>query len=235
METGNGIVIFSASPNGLDMKSSHFVMTLSLVSSFVALCVLYIDIPVALTVQRIIGGSVAVKYTHDIPDLLLILVIIMTTFSLLGYIIGKLRKWNDATTMFFQLVACSMPVSYVAKSLTKLAFGRINTREWLLRPDLYSFHWFHGDRNFHGFPSGHTMIFATLSAAVWRYFPRYRNFCGLFMFFLSTALVITNYHFFSDVIAGIYFGILVESCIYHLLHLTHRGEYPAEDRQLPDR
>ena len=96
-------------------------------------------------------------------------------------------------------------------ALLKFIFGRVNTREWLAKPELYGFHWFHGSGFGGGFPSGHMAVFTALVAAMWRYYPRYRPLYLILSLLLAAALIATNYHFLGDVIGGAYLGILVEA------------------------
>ena len=103
------------------------------------------------------------------------------------------------------------------KSLAKFVFGRVNTRVWLEQPDLYGFHWFQRRQGCEGFPSGHMVVIVTLLAVLWRLYPKQRPWCLLLGLLLGAALVATDYHFLSDVLAGAYLGALVEAVIFRLL------------------
>jgi membrane-associated phospholipid phosphatase len=118
----------------------------------------------------------------------------------------------------------AVPAAYVVKSFLKYVFGRTTTRYWLLKPDLYGFHWFHGGGFYAGFPSGHMAVFTALTASLWRLYPHYRAICAIFLLILAFPLIETNYHFLSDVIAGAYLGVIVEACTYKVLK-------PAANRQ----
>ena len=92
---------------------------------------------------------------------------------------------------------------------------------WLQKPQLYGFHWFHGGGFYDGFPSWHMAVFAALIAALWRFYPRCRSICLFFLLALASALIVTNYHFLGDVLAGAYLGVLVEEVSYRLLLRQH--------------
>jgi membrane-associated phospholipid phosphatase len=109
----------------------------------------------------------------------------------------------DTHTRFFQLVAITIPLTYFLKSTLKHSVDRIDTRFWLRHPGFKEFHWFHGGGNYTSFPSGHMAVFMALVIALWRFYPRHH-------------LIMTNYHFISDVIAGAYLGFLVN-------YFTHLG------------
>jgi membrane-associated phospholipid phosphatase len=95
------------------------------------------------------------------------------------------------------------------KMILKWIFGRTEAHNWLFHPERYGFHWFAGSEGYLGFPSGHMMVFTPLFLALWDFFPRYRVYYVTVWLFLGIALIVTEYHFLSDVAAGIYVGILI--------------------------
>ncbi len=182
---------------------------------FVVTCVMYLDITVASYVRKLaLNGTIWQKCSSDIPDTLLLMVCAITLMAAVCYLRRKKHGIYDANTMFLHLIMYTAPASYVIKSLLKYIFGRVNTREWLMKPELYGFHWFQGGEGFSGFPSGHMAVFTALAVSLWRYYPGYRPVCIIFLLALALALIITNYHFLSDVIAGAYAGVFAEFCVY---------------------
>jgi membrane-associated phospholipid phosphatase len=123
----------------------------------------------------------------------------------------------DNSAITYKMLAITAPVSFIAKTYFKYVFGRITTREWLLAPSDLGFHWFSGLERFSGFPSGHMAVFTALIAVLWRLQPRFRPTYLVVLMLLAMALIATNYHFFSDVIAGAYLGLLVEVCIFQIV------------------
>ena len=55
-------------------------------------------------------------------------------------------------------------------------------------------------------------VFTALIIALWRFYPRYRPAYAGFLSVLALALIVTDYHFLSDVIAGAYLGLIVHFC-----------------------
>ena len=185
-----------------------------LIVIIVTLSNFFIDADLALFVDRTFyGNSHWSRYTSAIPDVLFAAVCVITTVAALAYFYRIRKGIYDAATRFFLLVAAAVPASFALKFVLKWVFGRINTRVWLHQPHLYGFQWFHGGRNFEGFPSGHMLVITTFAAALWRLYPRYRSGYLLFLLLLAGALIATNYHFFSDVVAGAYLGVVVEMVI----------------------
>jgi membrane-associated phospholipid phosphatase len=64
-------------------------------------------------------------------------------------------------------------------------------------------------------------VFTVLAAALWRFYPRYKFLYLLLVLVLAIALITTNYHFLSDVIAGAYLGVIVGILTYKLLDKQH--------------
>lgn len=189
-----------------------------LLTPIIVVCVYFVDLPVALFVKsRLYANAGWSEMTSDLPDLLSIVVLFSMLVSLLVYLVRTRKGLYDDTTAFFKLVLWISPSSYLVKTLLKIAFGRVNTRHWVLEPDMYGFHWFQMLKGCEGFPSGHMLVIGALLAAAWRFYPRTRALCLATATLLGIALVATNYHFVSDVIAGAYLGMLVEAVAFTLL------------------
>ena len=181
-------------------------------------CNYLIDAQAALIIQRVLyGNRYWVEATGNIPDLLLPAVSCIALSGWMIYLVRKRSGLHDALTDLALVVSWSLPTSYICKTLLKFVFGRVNTRQWLLDSSLYGFHWFHGTGVFNGFPSGHMVVFTTFASALWRIYPRYRGFYAGVLLLLGVALIATNYHFVSDVIAGAVVGIMVEAAVVNLL------------------
>ena len=138
-------------------------------------------------------------------------VIIISALSCLAYLFRKYKHEYDKRTYLLKLVAVSLPVSFMVKTVLKDVFGRVETRIWLQHSQQYGFHWFHGGFRFDGFPSGHMVVFTTLFAAIWRIYPKYKKLLVVLLVVLGTLLIATNYHFLSDVVCGTYLGFLIET------------------------
>jgi len=189
-----------------------------LLTPIILLCVHFIDLPVASFVKnRLYSNAGWSRMTSDLPDLLFVVVLVSMLVSLLVYQVRSRRGIFDRSTAFAKLVLWIAPSSYLVKTLLKMVFGRVNTRCWLQEPELYGFHFFQMREGCEGFPSGHTLVIVTLLAALWRFYPGTRPLCLAAATLLGIALVATNYHFVSDVLAGAYFGVLLEAVAFRLL------------------
>lgn len=170
----------------------------------------FLDERVALWVDHLLRSDPRLsQYTSGIPDLLLPAVLVLSVAMWAMYLRRVRRGSRDDRTRFFLLSGTALPVAYVTKLMLKYLFGRMNTRAWLENPVDRSFHWFHGGGEYSSFPSGHMAVFTTLAVACWLFFPKHRVACLAVMIAVGFALVATDYHYLSDVIAGGYLGLVV--------------------------
>ncbi len=183
---------------------------------------LYLDIRLAEFVTELVGfGRLTSARVSDLPDLLLLMVCVVTVVSWTGRLVLSRKSVESFNLEFLEYIGCAVPLAFILKQVLKELFGRTNTRFWLLHPDQFGFHWFHGGGDFSAFPSGHMAVFAVLLMGVSRYFPRLTPVCSAFLFALALALVITQYHFFSDIVAGLYLGLIVDSLTRQGLSFLH--------------
>ena len=169
----------------------------------------FLDAWIALLIMKLIKSSYLLQTSiSDIPDLLFLLVCTGSGFLWSRYLILKHRGVVNDQARFCQLAGSTVLLAYFLKWFFKIVFGRINTRAWLANPVSDNFHWFHGGGDYSGFPSGHMAVFTAFFAAVWLMYPRYRSISVGLMLGLAVALIITDYHFLSDVIASAYLGLL---------------------------
>lgn len=204
--------------NGPCRINGKWIGATLLLTPLLILCVRFLDVPVALYVKsHLYSNTRWSKLTGNLPDLLLMVVLLSTSVAFSVYLFRSRKGIFDAATGFAKLVAWAAPASFVAKHLLKTVFGRITTRHWLQNPDLYGFQWFQRRPGFEGFPSGHMLVIVTLLAALWRFYPTSRPLCFAAAVLLGVALVATNYHFVSDVVAGAYLGLLVEAIAFRML------------------
>lgn len=176
----------------------------------VVLSVRYLDLGIATLIAEHMGRKFLFSHgVSNLPDQLLIFVIVASTFCWSGYFFLAHRGIYDRRSLFCQITGTSLPLAFAAKGILKWAFGRTDTRMWLTEPNLYAFHWFHGGQGFQGFPSGHMLVLTPLFLALIDFFPRHRLPVLVAWSGLGLALMITEYHFLGDVLAGACFGFLV--------------------------
>ena len=189
---------------------SKLVYGTAVATVLTALCVGGLDVHLADFILERTGRAFLFSRTvSSLPDLLLVTVIAVCSVSWAGYFLLSKTRTSDRRIRLFLVLGTSLPIAFLSKVLLKWIFGRVDTRVWLLHPETYSFHWFHGGLNFEGFPSGHMLVLTPLFLAGWNYFPRLRPVVLAAWLGLAVALLLTEYHFLGDLIAGSYLGYLI--------------------------
>ena len=189
------------------MRSSalaRWVGALFLCAIVVALCVEFVDRPVALFVN----GHLAAKNSLAMPLDLVLLFVPLGAIAVLGsgsaVIAGRsLPRSAEATMLAGFSVTLALACNFF---LLQPGFGRIDITTYLAHPNLYGFAPFHG-RSGRGFPSGHTSIAASFLLVFWFFYPRARILIGAAIGAEMIGLVLTSSHFVSDVVGGLFVGV----------------------------
>ena len=188
------------------------ILSCSLISAALILFgYFYLDSRLAEFVSEKVGtGFLLSERISNLPDLLLMLVIVITAGSWTGRLYLAAKHVNGPISNFLEHIGLAVPAAFISKHFLKQLFGRMNTRMWILHPDRFGFHWFQGGGDFSSFPSGHMAVFTALMLGIGRYSPRLRPACAAVLFVLAAALIVTEYHFFSDIVAGVYLGLVID-------------------------
>jgi len=94
-----------------------------------------------------------------------------------------------------------------AKDELKWLFGRPWPDTWLTY-HIYALHPFTDSQSFGAFPSGHTSYIAAPLCVLWAMEPRARPAAAFLIGLVMAGLVLADYHFLADVLAGLIVGIL---------------------------
>ncbi len=203
--------------------------------SLVLLGYWYLDIRLAELVSQKLGFNFLLsREISNIPDLLLLLVCIVTVASWAARLYLARKPLESLDPSFFEYLGLAVPFSFLLKHFLKEFFGRAHTRDWLINPNDYNsaFHWFQGGGELTGFPSGHMAVLATMMLGIGRFFPQLRLACAGLLFLIALSLILTEYHFFSDVVAGTYVGIIVDFLTWNGISFLRRpGSTTSVQRQ----
>lgn len=189
-------------------KNKNIFATIALFA-ILSLSLLFIDLPLATWIGNYLKVNFPLARSSNIPDTLFIIVVILTILSWMGNFYLTRLKIFDQRTYACRITGTILPISYGLKVILKWLFGRTDTRTWLSDPSQYGFHLFAGTEGSQGFPSGHMLVFSPLFMVLWQLYPRYRLYCVALWILLGTSLVLTEYHFLSDVLAGAYVGVFL--------------------------
>ena len=182
----------------------------------VALCYFFVDRPVAYFVHdQDFGRYPVLKWLTYPPPILerwspLVLVILVIRRS--G---GPFHRCEQTL-----LAACvSLIIAGQFRETLSYGFGRYWPETWiennpsLIRDGAYGFHPFHTGVIYRSFPSGHTTRSVAIAAVVWIAYPRWRGLCVLAPAAVASGLLLMDYHFVGDVVAGAFLGALVGAYI----------------------
>jgi membrane-associated phospholipid phosphatase len=168
----------------------------------VTICIAWLDIPIALAflsnANRFVGLGAGLSSA----------VLVAGESSLIAMLaIARITRGNLPDFAKALFVACGASLSsFVANDyFLKFVFGRENPSVLLqgIPPHLFSF--FHGDRN-SSFPSGHMVMATAFAVALIRLQPRTRPYLVVMLCIGAIALLVGDWHFAGDIIAGVFVG-----------------------------
>lgn len=187
----------------------HWLLWLVLCALAVVACLLYADQLLA------IFFDVHLRHTQLWESLnhtlsVLALVVVIALFFLLGCGIWaasgrRLAPWTQRPL----LCSWSAMFAVAAEIIFKRIFGRIPPDPGYIQHHLYGFRFFHSDQLLGSFPSGTAAVSAAIVSVLWIVAPKSRVVGSLVVAVLSALVVVMNYHWLSDVIAGVFLGVSV--------------------------
>jgi membrane-associated phospholipid phosphatase len=203
-----GGALRNATMSDLQKWIASFVLTVALV----VICYLWIDRPVALLAHDAHRLNFLIELQHRMP-------LIMSPLGGLALLVLAVRALmrRPLTRPYVVILLCAVSFFIVEglKTYLKIVFGRTWPESWMgphisfIRDGAYGFHPFHGGPAYTAFPSGHIAAICAIVFVLWACYPKFRPFYALFVLVTAVALVVSNLHFVSDVIAGVFLGISV--------------------------
>jgi membrane-associated phospholipid phosphatase len=116
----------------------------------------------------------------------------------------KLSRRGEAVL----LASASALLGFVANNLLlKPLFGRQTVDYFFFKPEQSGFFPFDGSWK-GSFPSGHMVIVAAIVTVLWHFFPRFYAIYIAALICAASLLVVGEWHFVSDTIAGMIWGSL---------------------------
>ncbi|HLH10677.1 MAG TPA: phosphatase PAP2 family protein [Methylovirgula sp.] len=190
--------------------SSHLFLwcgALALTSAFIVLSVNFLDRPISHLGEGLLGRLALVDKFTQTPSFFDPLVLLTLAVFLFRRIIARPFDRLDAACL---IAAASLLLTDFTVDKLKYVFGRTWPKyadPSFIRNSVYGFHPFHSGHAYHSFPSGHTAaVYAALSV-LWIFYPRFRVLYSVVAIGIAAVLILANYHFLSDVVAGGFLGI----------------------------
>ena len=171
----------------------------------IVLCVFFVDRPAAIVATHFFWKARHLRVPLDSLLLLIPLGALSILVAGLTTMLGKSISHRAETLVLagFSLMwatACNF-------FLLQPAFGRSSPVQFLIHHDDYRFAWLQGHGGT-GLPSGHAVIAASYLMTIWFRHPRTRIAVGSIIAAVMIGLVLAEWHFVSDTLAGLLEGTL---------------------------
>jgi membrane-associated phospholipid phosphatase len=187
----------------------NWLLTFAATAIAVVVCIAYIDRPVAEFLDRHFRHTTTWAWLdRALAPLDLVVVAAMLFLFLSGAFAVSGRRFGSwARTPLL----CSWAAMWAtaADIILKHIFGRAGPDPTYIQNHLYGFRLLHGGPHWESFPSGTAAISAAIVSVLWIVMPRWRVIGALIVALLCAAVVITNYHWVADVIAGAFLGMSI--------------------------
>lgn len=179
----------------------NWLVALALCAVIVGICIHFVDIPTAKFVHSM-PWTQALRVQHaGIPVMVVLAAIIVLAlggYALAGRPLSRLAQATMLAALSLGWAVC------ITELLLKPLFGR-STPDDLIATGLSSFSWFNGTMD-SSFPSGHAVQIASVASVLWMTYARWRPIYALLAGGIMLILVLGNWHFVGDVVAGAFIG-----------------------------
>jgi membrane-associated phospholipid phosphatase len=175
-----------------------FVATLLIVGLLIG----YVDVPLATFCLRFSHHIEGLGQGLGSPILVAGEITVMAILAIARIARGELSEKSKAV---FVAAATSLSAFVANDYVLKMIFGRKNPFHYFHDGVASQFIFFHGDQQ-SSFPSGHMVLATAFAATLMRVYPRSSPTFVLLLLVGALALVIGNWHFAGDVVAGTFVG-----------------------------
>jgi membrane-associated phospholipid phosphatase len=182
--------------------------------------ILWIDKPLAIFINehhfdqwRIF--NLATEYLLILLTFIILVIIFIKSWQSLGY------KAIFIVIYFYLTQMVTMKFKHVLK----IVFGRYWPKTWfhnnlsLIHDGVFGFNWWHGYNNFGSLPSGHSTYLGFCFIWLVTLMPKLRWLGYIFLLILPFSLIILDYHFLGDCLAGLSLGFSAGYLSIYLLNL----------------
>lgn len=181
----------------------------SLSTLAVLLCMARVDLPVAAFVSARLRRGPLFEITSSALGTLSLVAVLAPGFlvaSGMAVLSGRrISRFMRTLLVSSWSVVWALSATIVLKRL----FGRSSIDPLHLARSVYDFHPLGGGWGHEAFPSGTTTIASAILSVLWIRLPPSRFPGACLLAIVSAALVATNSHWISDIVAGVFFGTTI--------------------------
>ncbi|MGA7713023.1 MAG: phosphatase PAP2 family protein [Rhizomicrobium sp.] len=183
------------------------------VSSAVLASVYFIDLPLAHAMAKLDWFQALLAEAPVEFPLMKVLAGVAVLVGISYLAAGKpMPKWAEAGMLMGLAMVLSLCLT---EFVLKPVFGRTHPFDYL-QSGQYGFYWFHTGDMFGSFPSGHSDQAMSIASVLWIFYPRWRWIYVALLSLLASALMIGEWHFLSDIIAGGFIGTVAGALMMRL-------------------
>jgi membrane-associated phospholipid phosphatase len=186
----------------------QMLIGLAVTAALVAVTYFYVDRPVTFYFRDHAPDHGHLKWVTRLPETLLVL---SPVVLVAGLIRRRSAPWTRPQKAAVAAAASTL-LTAPAVALLKITFGRycpelaIAKGPSLLHGGAYGFNLFHAGAAYWAFPSGHTACTLSALSVAMIALPGWRLLWWSVAGLVAAVLVVLNYHFVGDVIAGAFLG-----------------------------
>jgi membrane-associated phospholipid phosphatase len=196
---------------------------------FVLLSVIWLDRPIAYFVHDAFGQYIFVRSFTGTPSFFSPLAVLVFFIFVARRLV--LRPFGRLDVALI-LADASIILAKLLVAPLKIAFGRTWPQYHmpsLIGDGTYVFEFFHANPSFESFPSGHMASICALLAVFWLWYPAYWPIYTIAIIGMAAGLIIGNYHFLSDVIAGAFVGCATAVLLVHIYESGRASSLKVDD------
>jgi len=189
-------------------KIAFRIWLLAFVATAVAVvvCIAYVDRPVAQFFDAHLRRTTAWVWLDRAlaPLDFFVLLALLFLLSCGAWVISGrlLPSWTRTPLLCSGAAMWAVAADIIFKHI----FGRAGPDSMFFQNHPYGFRLLHGGPHWQSFPSGTAAISAAIASVIWIMMPRWRAFGVSAVALLCIAVVITNFHWVGDAIAGTFLG-----------------------------
>ena len=181
----------------------HALIRLVIAAPLSLLAIFFVDGPVARFFSESALYRHHKKYALGSPLLMVVLGLIAVAL-----VLWQRRRFHSARHVIILAAISAILALITNNTFLKPLFGRTSIDEFLYWPSHYGFYFFHGGWK-NNFPSGHMALVVAAVTVGWREFPRLSWILSAAVVVAAFLLLLGEWHFVSDLIAGALWGNFV--------------------------
>jgi membrane-associated phospholipid phosphatase len=200
----------------------YLAVTLPIVVVLTGASILYFDREIALAMHGLLYDPEDIK-SHASLGIYLTLCAYLAMLPVFAiYYFLRLIDLDKIKIMqLIRQLSLAFVFGYFIKDSLKFFFGRetvlhysTGKLKFLVNPKNYGFHFFSPGAD--SFPSGHMTMICAIMVSIILIYPKLRVPSLLAIIIMAGALLIHNFHFMGDIIAGTYLGTTIALGVYYL-------------------